>query len=196
MADEQIEQIAFYWISIHGGDPAPLTVRILSRHRDLYFDLAGGNRIPKIGERQARTVAELREAGVGVRNILLAHYNTSASSDLFAAALTMLDPEVPLTVAPLRKSENRPGETDWLEHDLQRAKQLKRDVEIVAASEGEPAKQLVALIRKLDCDLLIVGEEETPSGEPAILDYKALARSSPCPVCLVTLPVIPHETEE
>ena len=24
MADEQIEQIAFYWISIHGGEPEPL----------------------------------------------------------------------------------------------------------------------------------------------------------------------------
>ncbi len=26
MADEQIEQIAFYWINMHGGDPTPLTV--------------------------------------------------------------------------------------------------------------------------------------------------------------------------
>ena len=98
MADEQIEQIAFYWINMHGGDPTPLTVRILSRNRDLYFDLAGGNRIPKIGERKARSVAELRAAGVGVSHVLLVHYGTSASSDLFAAALTMLDPLVALTV--------------------------------------------------------------------------------------------------
>src|SRR5262249_5246896 len=43
-ADEQLEQIAFYWISLHHGHPAPLTVRVLSRERDMYLDLAGGNR--------------------------------------------------------------------------------------------------------------------------------------------------------
>src|SRR5262245_5743781 len=44
-ADEQLEQIAFYWINLHDGHPPPLTVRILSRDRDMYLDLAGGNRI-------------------------------------------------------------------------------------------------------------------------------------------------------
>ena len=72
-ADEQLEQIAFYWINLHGGKPAPLTVRILSRDRDVYLDLGGGNRIPKISERQARSVAELRAAGVGVDRVLLLH---------------------------------------------------------------------------------------------------------------------------
>ncbi|HZY86859.1 MAG TPA: APC family permease, partial [Gemmataceae bacterium] len=48
--DEQLEQIAFYWISLHGGHPPPLTVRILTADRDISLDLAGGNRIPKISE--------------------------------------------------------------------------------------------------------------------------------------------------
>src|SRR5262249_51977311 len=78
-ADEQLEQIAFYWISLHGGNPAPLTVRILSRDRDMYLDLAGGNRIPKISERKARSVAELRAAGVGVDRVLLLHDGTTGS---------------------------------------------------------------------------------------------------------------------
>src|SRR5256885_6760561 len=26
-ADEQLEQVSFYWISLHDGNPAPLTVR-------------------------------------------------------------------------------------------------------------------------------------------------------------------------
>ncbi len=91
-ADEQLEQIAFYWISLHDGQPAPLTVRILSRDRDMYLDLAGGNRIPKISERKARSVAELRAAGVGVDRVLLLHDGSPASSDLFQAVLTMLDP--------------------------------------------------------------------------------------------------------
>src|SRR5262249_51679355 len=53
-ADEQLEQIAFYWINLHDGQTAPLTVRILTKDRDMYLDLGGGNRIPKISERQAR----------------------------------------------------------------------------------------------------------------------------------------------
>src|SRR5262249_8572681 len=61
-ADEQLEQIGFYWISVHGGNPAPLTVRILGRERDVHLDLAGGNRIPRISERKAKTIAELRAA--------------------------------------------------------------------------------------------------------------------------------------
>ena len=75
-ADEQVDQIAFYWIDLHGGQPRPLTVRLLSQSRDISFDLAGGNRIPKIGERKARSVAELRSAGVGVRHVLLVHDGT------------------------------------------------------------------------------------------------------------------------
>src|SRR5206468_6264883 len=69
-AEEQLDQISFYWITLHRGQPPGLTVRILSRDRDVYFDLEGGNRIPKISERQARSVAELRAAGVGVDRVL------------------------------------------------------------------------------------------------------------------------------
>ena len=104
-ADEQLEQIAFYWISLHGGDPTPLTVRILNAGRDISLDLAGGNRIPKISESRARTVAELRAAGVGVDRVLLAHDGTSANSDLFQAVLTMLDPKVDLSLLPLLRSQ-------------------------------------------------------------------------------------------
>ena len=99
--DEQLEQIAFYWINVHQGVMEPLTVRILSRNRDVYLDLGGGNRIPKISERQARSVAELRSAGVGVSHAMLVHADTPESSDLFKAVLTMLDPQVALTVVPV-----------------------------------------------------------------------------------------------
>src|SRR5205085_1010382 len=75
------------------------TVRILGRDRDVALDLAGGCRVPKLGERQARTVADLRAAGVGVDRVLLVHDGTPAGSDLFRAVLTMLDPLVALDVA-------------------------------------------------------------------------------------------------
>jgi amino acid transporter/nucleotide-binding universal stress UspA family protein len=196
MADEQIEQIAFYWINMHGGNPTPLTVRILSRNRDLYFDLAGGNRIPKIGERKARSVAELRAAGIGVSHVLLVHYGISASSDLFAAALTMLDPLVSLTVVSIPLAADHPSSSDLLQQDLQRAEQLKRVVEVCPLPAGDPNQQIVALVKQLECDLLIMGDiEESMSDLPLVLDCKTIVRNSSCPVCLVTLPAIPHETE-
>ena len=49
----------FYWFNLNDGQPPPLTVRLLSLDRDVHLDLGGGNRIPKISERQARSVAEL-----------------------------------------------------------------------------------------------------------------------------------------
>ncbi|HEX5472772.1 MAG TPA: APC family permease, partial [Lacipirellulaceae bacterium] len=72
-AEEQLDQIAFYWIHLHGGMPQGLTVHVVGQGRDLTFDLDGGNRIPKAVERQARSIADLRAAGIGVRRVLLVH---------------------------------------------------------------------------------------------------------------------------
>src|SRR5581483_1067787 len=108
-ADEQLEQIAFYWINLHGGEAKPLTVRILGRGRDVQFDLGGGNRIPKIGERRARSVAELRAAGVGVHHVLLVLDEGPASFDLFKSVLTMLDPAVDFTLVPLPAAVSSQG---------------------------------------------------------------------------------------
>ena len=37
-AEEQLDQIAFYWINIHRGEPQGLTVHVVSADRDLTFD--------------------------------------------------------------------------------------------------------------------------------------------------------------
>jgi amino acid transporter/nucleotide-binding universal stress UspA family protein len=196
-ADEQVEQLAFYWINVHGGDPAPFTIRILSPSRDLTFDLAGGNRIPRIGERQARSVAELRAAGVGVSHVLLVHDNTSGASDLFAAALTMLDPLVDLTVATLPRASAAENGAGWLEQDLARAKQLRRELEVRALPGGDPATQVVSLARELRCGLIVLRmtDESSPEGTVHI-DLDALVRESPCAVCPVIAPRIPDEVDK
>jgi len=93
-AEEHLDQMAFYWISIHGGEPVPLTIRVLSKSWDVHYDVGGGSRIPRISERKARTVAELRAAGIGVRRVLMVHDNNHHSRDLFDSVLTMLDPDV------------------------------------------------------------------------------------------------------
>src|SRR5262249_32971184 len=124
-ADEQLEQVAFYWMNLHEGGAKPLTVRILGRDRDVHLDLAGGNRIPKISERKARSVAELRAAGVGVDRVLLVHYGLPESSDLFEAVLTMLDPQVVLALVPLGFPDEPPSNGNGLvQQNLERARQL------------------------------------------------------------------------
>ena len=198
-ADEQIEQIAFYWFNLHDGTPQPLTIRILGPNRDLYFDLAGGNRIPKLGERRARSVAELREAGIGISHVLLLHDGTSAGSDLFANVLTMLDPLVELTVVPLPSAAaalpEGAAEADWIEQDLLRAKQLRREVTCSELPPGELAVQVAALAKQLRCDLIMVGKPEISELQTP-LDTEAIIREANCAVCVVTPPHIPQKAGE
>jgi nucleotide-binding universal stress UspA family protein len=193
-AGDQVDQIAFYWIDLHGGDPKPLTVRLLSQSRDISFDLAGGNRIPKIGERKARTVAELRSAGVGVRHVLVVHDGTPEGTDLFLAAVTMLDPEVALTVVPAATNPEAPPDLGRVDHDVQRAEQLKREIELRRVPGENPAGQLVDLARDLRCDLIVLVKPEEPRpGQPVPFDLDLLLRSAPCRVCLVASPPVPDE---
>ncbi len=198
-ADEQIEQIAFYWFNLHDGAPQPLTIRILGPNRDLYFDLAGGNRIPRLGERRARSVADLRGAGIGISHVLLLHDRTSVGSDLFADALTMLDPLVELSLVPLPRAAavlaEGVAETDWVEQDLLRAKQLRREVTRSDLPPGEIAVQVAALANQLHCDLIIVGKPEI-SELLMPLDTEAIVREASCAVCVVTPPHIPREAGE
>jgi amino acid transporter len=106
-ADEQLDQISFYWIQLNDGVAAPLTVRILGPQRDVQFDLGGGNRIPRLGERGARSVADLRAAGIGIRRVLLSLDDAPHAFDQFQDVLTMLDPAVELHVAvPAAESES------------------------------------------------------------------------------------------
>src|SRR5207247_8696335 len=122
-ADDQLEQIAFYWITMHGGQPAPLTVRILGRDRDVHLDLGGGSRIPRISERQARSVAELRAAGVGVDRVLMLYDGSPVHSDLFQAVLTMLDPQVKLGLLPVPAAGMKSAAAEGLvQRESQRAR--------------------------------------------------------------------------
>jgi len=145
-AEEQLDQIALYWISLNAGQPQGLTVHIVSADRDVSFDLEGGNRIPKAAERQARSVAELRAAGIGVRRVLMAHDETQTSRDVFQWLLTMLAPEVVLDVVPIPSFGPEPASTeDYLELDLRRAEQLDREVKkLLPASAHAEAFVLVA----------------------------------------------------
>jgi amino acid transporter/nucleotide-binding universal stress UspA family protein len=200
-ADEQLEQIAFYWISLHEGCMAPLTVRILSRTRDVSLDLGGGSRIPKISERQARSVAELRSAGVGVSHAMLVHANKRESSDLFEATLTMLDPQVALTVLCLpEKTENADDSAtnaNWIQQNAEQAKQLRRDVEFHTLAGKDIGAEIVQYAEQEDCDLLIVAmKSPTDWEEESLFDPDYLVRHASCYVCVVAPPPIPQTVVE
>jgi amino acid transporter/nucleotide-binding universal stress UspA family protein len=197
-ADEQLEQIAFYWMTLNEGQSIPLTVRILGRDRDVHLDLGGGNRIPKISERRARSVAELRAAGVGVDRVLLAHYGDPESGDLFDAVLTMLDPQVVLTLVPIEaKPAPLANGNGVLEKNLERAHQLGRPVEVHPLLDGDAGGEIVRLAREGKYDLLIVGlTPGTAAEHTPFLDVQQVLRNAPCQVFLASPPAIPLEPEK
>jgi amino acid transporter/nucleotide-binding universal stress UspA family protein len=186
-ADVQLEQIALYWLNLHEGEPRPLTVRLLSRDRDVSLDLAGGNRIPHISERQAKSVAELRAAGVGVDRVLLVHDGSRASSDLFRWVLTMLDPLVGLELAYVPAPE---ATSATLQADHERASNLGREV-VIHSLPAEFAAELVRLARETQADLLILPRGEGRNGADPQAEY--VERHAHCPVFIAVPPAIPEE---
>jgi nucleotide-binding universal stress UspA family protein len=199
-ADEQLEQIGFYWISMHHGEPAPLTVRILGKNRDVHLDLGGGNRIPKISERKARSVAELRAAGLGVDHVLLVHDGSPASSDLFQAVLTMLDPQVALSIVPLVPVGNEPLNGHGLiQQDRERAQQLGRELNIHEVKNEYAAAEIVSLAHEFQVDLIVLPllHEAMPATPTLPLDAQTchIVRNAHCRVFLAVPPSIPQEPE-
>jgi amino acid transporter len=196
-ADEQLEQIAFYWISMHEHEQAPLTVRILSRDRDVHMDLAGGSRIPKISERKARSVAELRAAGVGVDRVLLLHDGSAGSSDLFQAVLTLLDPQVFLAFVT-GKPDDQPAfnGNSVIEADFERAKRLGREIRIYRYPM-DLGRHTAELASKEQFDLIIVPWAGEAASDQSDLDRDTayILKHAHCRVFLAAAPAIPQEPE-
>jgi hypothetical protein len=198
-ADEQLDQIALYWFNVCGGNPRPITVRIVSRDREVHLDLAGGNRVPKISERQARSVAELRAAGVGVSRVLLVHDGTSGSHDLFQSVLTMLDPAVVFDLAVVPADGMTIGEVQTaVKAEAGRAKQLGRELATLSV-QGERGPEIVRIARDGHYDLIVAPMPEQWKDSPDrrssawlgfVLDH------AHCPVFLAAPPAIPMEVDE
>jgi hypothetical protein len=201
-AEEHLDQMAFYWISINGGEQVPLTIRVLSRNWDVHYDIAGGTRIPRISERKARTVAELRAAGVGVRRVLMAHDNTPHASDLFDAVLTTLDPDVVFDLVHLANGNGSNGKgantgsvtvAVSLMQDVERAEKIGREMTVHTLS-GDPGPGIVKLTLEKDYDLVILDSPATTEGEKGTIPWQQFVREhASCLVCLLSLPAIPRE---
>jgi hypothetical protein len=193
-AEEQLDQIAFYWINIHHGEPVGLTVHIVSSDRDLTFDINEGSRIPKAAERRAKTVADLRDAGIGIRRVLMAHDGTTASHDVFDWMLTMIATEVALDMVPIPQAEETPSlDPEAIRKDQQRASQLGRSVGIMA-TKPQSAEEIVRLAGGGSYDILVLPwpASWTPSDKTRQWLYH-VRQHSPCAVFLAGHPVVSRE---
>lgn len=201
-AEEQLDQMSLYWINLHEGNAAPLTIRVLSRAWDVHYDISGGSRIPKIAEQKAKTVSELRAAGMGVQRVLMAHDATPRSSDLFRAALTMLDEEVVLDLVSLPSPET----TDVNSHvtgsslvaDREQAEKLGREIELLEIS-GEVGPELVRLADQGNYDLLLLpvveNDERSELAAQTASWVLYIREHAHCVVALLSPPPIPRETD-
>jgi Amino acid permease len=199
-AEEQLDQIAFYWINLHAGRPQGLTVHVVSQDRTFTFDLDGGNRIPKAAERRARSVAELREAGIGIQRVLLVHDGTQASSDVFDWLLTMLSGSVQLDIvraASLNPATNGEGANDLctITRDKQWAVQLGRALNVVAENP-QSGEEIIAASRSGNYDAIVMpalAASATPFA-PAESDWPVyVLQHAPCNVFIAVHPAIPRE---
>jgi nucleotide-binding universal stress UspA family protein len=206
-AEEQLDQMVFYWININGGTAAPLTIRLLSKTWDFFYDVGGGNRIPRISERKARTVAELRAAGVGVRRVLMLHDNTPHSRDLFDSVLTMLDPDVVFDLVHLAGDVAPQGNfsaaaspavnsaiaSTSLLQDVERAHKIGREI-TVREAEGDPGPAVVALALEHDYDLIVLDAPAVVENGGSLPEWEQYIREhASCAVCLLSLPAIQRE---
>jgi hypothetical protein len=175
-----------------------LTVHIVSADRDVSFDLEGGNRIPKAAERQARSVADLRAAGIGVRRVLMAHDGTQTSHDVFEWMLTMLSTNVDLdliAVPSAGMSAHHENGQGALDRDQQRALQLGRKLKILA-TEPQTGPDIVRTAREGDYNVIVLpwSEEKRVATETDQTDWvHYVLQNSPCSVFLASHPVIPKE---
>jgi hypothetical protein len=196
-AEEQLDQMAFYWISLNEGGQVPLTIRVLSRNWDVHYDVAGGNRIPRISERKARSVGELRAAGVGVRRVLMVHDNTPHSCDLFDTVITALDPDVVFDLAHVPGAGANGGgpisATSCLTLDIEQAHKIGREV-TVHSTTGDPGPEIVRLVETGDYDLLVLEDPASrEEGEEMIPWQRHIREHASCTLCLLAPPAIPRE---
>jgi amino acid transporter len=189
-AEEQLDQISLYWINLHGGEPRGLTVHIVGAGRDLTFDLHEGSRIPTAAERRAKTAADLRAAGIGVRRVLMAHDGAASSRDVFEWLLTMLASDVTLHISPIPPMEPfTSADMQVTLADQQRAAQLGRAVKVLASSPQE-GPDFVRLAAAGDYDLIVLPWPGAAEGEHWA-DY--VRQNAPCNVFFAAHPVIPRE---
>lgn len=150
--DDQLDMIALYWMNVCGGEPRPMTLRVLGRGRDVRLDIAGGSQIPRPGQlgiEAARLLAELRASWHGVGKLLLAYDGSPLSADFLDTVLSFLDPAVSVTLIDVIEESDRDDDLDEeatvrevVRRGVERARELGREVAHLEA-RGQAGQEIV-----------------------------------------------------
>jgi amino acid transporter/nucleotide-binding universal stress UspA family protein len=162
----QLDQVALYWLNVCEAEPAPLTIRVLGKDRDVRLDIAGGSRIPKYAERgleTAQILAELRASWHGVEKLLLAYDGSPLSVDFLDTVLSFLDPAIGVTLIDV--AEPRPGSSatasaesearEVIGRAVDRARELGREVDSLVV-QGDPGPQIVRIAQEGKYDAIFL----------------------------------------
>jgi amino acid transporter/nucleotide-binding universal stress UspA family protein len=149
--EDQLDQVALYWLNICGAKPEPLTIRVLGQDRDARLDIAGGSQIPRPGAmaaEAAQLLADLRRGWHGVERLLLAYDGSPLSSDFLDTVMSFLDPAVEVTLMYISESEGGDVEAEIegrriVERGADRARELGRRVTFKLGF-GEAGEAIVA----------------------------------------------------
>ena len=108
--EDQLEQVALYWLNVCGTKPEPLSIRVLGKDRDVRLDIAGGSQIPKTGAAAAETaqdpgrapqeLARRRAPASGLRRQPLA-------ADFLDTVMSFLDPAIEVTLIDVAEEGSR-----------------------------------------------------------------------------------------
>jgi amino acid transporter/nucleotide-binding universal stress UspA family protein len=149
--EDQLDQVALYWLNVSGAKPEPLSIRVLGKDRDARLDIAGGSQIPKPGAAAAETariLAELRKSWHGIERLLVAYDGSPLSADFLDTVMSFLDPAIAVTLIDVIEPDSSDGiDNDEAARDLvgravDRASELGRNVDYRLA-RGEAGPEIV-----------------------------------------------------
>jgi amino acid transporter/nucleotide-binding universal stress UspA family protein len=162
--DVQLDQVALYWMNVCATKPEPLTIRVMSKDRDVRLDVAGGSRIPRPIEpavEAARVLAELRASWQGVQKLLLAYDGSTLSADFLDTVLSFLDPAIAVTLIDVAETGDFRGAQppqaaeEIVQSGIARARELGRAVDSVVAA-GEPGPEIVRVAAEGQYDAIFM----------------------------------------
>lgn len=151
--EDQLDQVALYWLNVCGPEPDPITIRVLGKDRDARLDIAGGSQIPKTGggaiaAETAQLLAELRRSWHGIERLLLAYDGSPLSADFLDTVVSFLDPAVKVTLLDVAEAGSADGGDSTeaarviVERGVERIKALGHDAESQVV-RGEPGPEIV-----------------------------------------------------
>ena len=198
-----LDHVAFYWLHVCASEPAPITIRVLGKDRDVRLDIAGGSQIPKLADRAAAAanlLADLRASWHGVEKLLLAYDGSPLSADFLDTVLSFLDPAIAVTLVDVDErgesfheigglvptADESNGAEKIIQQGVARARELGRKVDsLVLRGEAGPQIVKAALEGKYDAIFMSLrGEYRRLDTTVMATTTRYVLQNAPCRVIL------------